>query len=29
MDIRQIKEKIAQELYVYSQHADLERQADE
>jgi hypothetical protein len=29
MDIRKIKEKITQELYVYSQHADLERQADE
>lgn len=28
MDIRKIKDKITQELYVYSQHADLERQAD-
>ena len=29
MDIQRIQEKINQELYVYSHHADLERQADQ
>ena len=29
MDIKQIKEKVRQESYLYSHHADLERQADE